>query len=79
MKTIPVSRRSALALTGAVSLAGLLAACSSSSTSQSTDVLQKIKDAGKIRIGMEGTFKPWGYHNEKGCLLYTSPSPRDRG
>ncbi len=69
MKTIPVSRRSALALTGAVSLAGLLAACSSSSTSQSTDVLQKIKDAGKIRIGMEGTFKPWGYHNEKGDLV----------
>lgn len=69
--THSMNRRSAIALTGAVSLAGLLAACSSSSNSSSSaaDKLQSIKDAGKIRIGMEGTFKPWGYHDESGSLV----------
>ncbi|GGH64672.1 transporter substrate-binding domain-containing protein [Rothia aerolata] len=61
-----MTRRSAFALTGALSLAGVLAACSpSSSSSSSEDKLQAIKDAGTIRIGMEGTFRPWGYHDEK--------------
>lgn len=61
-----MTRRSAFALTGALSLAGVLAACSSSSSSSSSeDKLQAIQDAGTIRIGMEGTFRPWGYHDEK--------------
>lgn len=67
----PVTRRTALSLTGASALALALAACGSS-TSGSTaavDKLQAIKDAGKIRIGFEGTFAPWNYHNESGDLV----------
>lgn len=66
-----VTRRSAIALTGAVSLAGILAACSSndSSSSSSKDKLQSIKDSGTIRVGMEGTFRPWGYHDGSGKLV----------
>ena len=26
-----------------------------------------------------GGCRMWNYNNEKDCLLYTSPSPRDRG
>ena len=71
MNNTSITRRSAIALTGAVSLAGFLAACSSSSSSSqdNADKLQKIKDAGKIRIGMEGTFKPWGFHDDSGKLV----------
>lgn len=68
-----INRRSALALTGASALTLGLAACGSSSSSNSAsaaaDKLQAIKDAGKIRIGFEGTFAPWNYHNEAGELV----------
>ncbi len=69
-----INRRSALALTGASALALALAACGSSSSTTSgssaaADKLQAIKDAGKIRIGFEGTFAPWNYHNEAGELV----------
>ncbi|MDY6051490.1 MAG: transporter substrate-binding domain-containing protein [Rothia sp. (in: high G+C Gram-positive bacteria)] len=67
-----ITRRTALSLTGASALALALAACSSSDKTASTaaaDKLQAIKDAGKIRIGFEGTFAPWNYHNETGELV----------
>ena len=32
------------------------------------DLLQKIKAAGEIRIGTEGTYPPYTYHDEKGAL-----------
>lgn len=71
MKNLSMNRRNALGLLGALSLAGTLAACggSSSSSSTSTNRLASIKDAGKIRIGMEGTFRPWGYHDASGALV----------
>lgn len=70
----PVTRRTALSLTGASALALALAACggsdkAASSASAAADKLQAIKDAGKIRIGFEGTFAPWNYHNESGELV----------
>lgn len=70
----PVTRRTALSLTGASALALALAACGSSNNSTSqgvaaADKLQAIKDAGTIRIGFEGTFAPWNYHNESGELV----------
>lgn len=70
----PVTRRTALSLTGASALALALAACGSSSDTASQDVaaadkLQAIKDAGTIRVGFEGTFAPWNYHNESGELV----------
>lgn len=72
MKNVAMNRRNALGLLGAISLAGTLAACgggSSSTASSSENLLEKIKADGKIRIGMEGTFRPWGYHNESGELV----------
>ena len=62
-----ITRRTALSAAGASALALALAACGSSSSS--ADKLQAIKDAGKIRIGFEGTFAPWNYHNEAGELV----------
>lgn len=69
---IEVTRKTALQLAGFSALGTLLAACSNSGTSTSSntaDKLQAIKDSGKIRIGMEGTFKPFGYHDESGELV----------
>ncbi|MFW0109046.1 transporter substrate-binding domain-containing protein [Rothia sp. P7181] len=68
MKTT-LNRRSAIALTGALSLAGLLSACSSSQPAQKTNRLEQIKERGTIRIGMEGTYRPWNYHDESGNLV----------
>ncbi len=69
-----INRRTALAATGASALALALAACggsssTGSSTSAAADKLQAIKDSGKIRVGFEGTFAPWNYHNEAGELV----------
>lgn len=69
-----ITRRTALSAAGASALALALAACGSSSSTTSdssaaADKLQAIKDAGKIRIGFEGTFAPWNYHNEAGELV----------
>ena len=54
-----------------IALAGLgLAACSSSSASDSSqDALTRIKDAGVIKIGTEGTYSPYSYHDDKGDLV----------
>ena len=32
------------------------------------DLLQRIQAAGEIRIGTEGTYPPYTYHDEKGTL-----------
>ncbi|MDY3049997.1 MAG: transporter substrate-binding domain-containing protein, partial [Rothia sp. (in: high G+C Gram-positive bacteria)] len=68
-----ITRRTALSAAGLSALTLGLAACGSSSSSNSAsaaaDKLQAIKDAGKIRIGFEGTFAPWNYHNEAGELV----------
>lgn len=70
MNNTKMTRRNALGLLGAISLAGTLAACGgSSSSSSSENKLDKIKSDGKIRIGMEGTFRPWGYHDDSGNLV----------
>lgn len=68
MNNATVTRRKAFGLLGAISLAGTLAACGGSSASDQNQ-LEKIKSAGKIRIGMEGTFRPWGYHAGSGELV----------
>ena len=40
-----------------------------------------IANSQTIRIGTEGAYPPWNNLNSagelEGCLLYTSPSPRD--
>lgn len=63
------SRRHALAL-GGVSVAALLAACSSEGSSgEGEDFLARIQDSGTIRIGLEGTYRPYAFHDETGELV----------
>ncbi|MDO4917975.1 amino acid ABC transporter substrate-binding protein [Kocuria sp.] len=69
------SRRTVLGATGLVSLGALLSACSSGGSSDASgnapaeDLLEKIQRAGEVRIGMEGTFRPYGYHDSSGALV----------
>ena len=60
-----INRRTVLAGTAFTGLAALLAACgsSSSSTASSTNKLEAIKSAGKIRVGLEGTYRPFSFHD----------------
>lgn len=70
------SRRLALALGGA-SVAAFLAACSSDGGSGSSDggggggedILARIQENGTIRIGLEGTYRPYAFHDETGELV----------
>ena len=69
-----LNRRSALLCATLAGATGLLAACaggsgSGTSSSQTTsDLLEAIKSAGKIRIGVEGTYRPYTYHDASGKL-----------
>ena len=55
-----INRRTVLAGTAFTGLAALLAACgsSSSSTASSTNKLEAIKSAGKIRVGLRAPTAP---------------------
>ena len=66
-----INRRTVLAGTAFTGLAALLAACgsSSSSTASSTNKLEAIKSAGKIRVGLEGTYRPFSFHDSNGTLV----------
>lgn len=61
------SRRLALAL-GGLSIAGFLAACSSDGEG-SEDILARVQENGTIRIGLEGTYRPYAFHDETGALV----------
>ena len=70
------TRRTVLSGTGLAGLAALLSACSSDGGSDASassaapeDALAKIKRSGEVRIGMEGTFRPYGYHDSSGALV----------
>lgn len=67
------SRRLALTL-GGVSIAAVLAACSSggeggTSSAGGEDILARIQDSGTVRIGLEGTYRPYAFHDETGELV----------
>lgn len=70
------TRRLALALGGA-SVAAVLAACSSEGGSGSSDggggggedILARVQENGTIRIGLEGTYRPYAFHDETGELV----------
>lgn len=52
-----------------IALAGLgLAACSGSSNANQ-DALERVKEAGVIKIGTEGTYSPYSYHDDQGKLV----------
>ena len=70
------TRRTALTATGLAGLGALLAACAphgeapeSAGASPAGDSLARIRRAGEVRIGMEGTFRPYGYHDASGALV----------
>ena len=66
-----INRRTVLAGTAFTGLAALLAACGSNSGSaaSSTNKLEAIKSAGKIRVGLEGTYRPFSFHDSNGALV----------
>lgn len=67
------SRRAVLSGTGLAGLVAVLAACSPGGGSEdpgaSEDLLARIQRTGEVRIGMEGTFRPYGYHDDSGALV----------
>ena len=70
-----LNRRSLLLGAALAGTTGLLAACSGgngSGSGSATDapptLLESIKSAGKIRIGVEGTYRPYTYHDASGKL-----------
>lgn len=50
-------------------LAVLAAAGCQGKNNEEKDALQRIKDAGKVRIAQEGTWAPWTYHDESDKLV----------
>ena len=66
-----INRRTVLAGSAFTGLAALLAACGSNSGSaaSSTNKLEAIKSAGKIRVGLEGTYRPFSFHESNGTLV----------
>lgn len=68
-----LSRRLLLRGVGLGTLAMGLSACGSDSDSTSSgpkgDALARIRSSGRLRIGMEGTFQPYGYHDSSGALV----------
>lgn len=69
-----LNRRSLLLGAVLAGTTGLLAACSggngssAGSAQSSSNLLESIKSAGKIRIGVEGTYRPYTYHDASGKL-----------
>ena len=69
-----LNRRSLLLGAALAGTTGLLAACSggngssAGSTQSASNLLESIKSAGKIRIGVEGTYRPYTYHDASGKL-----------
>ena len=69
-----LNRRSLLLGAALAGTTGLLAACSggngssAGSAQSSSNLLESIKSAGKIRIGVEGTYRPYTYHDASGKL-----------
>ncbi len=61
-KTITLALAALLCLT-------LLAGCGGSSGGDGGDLLEQVKEKGKLTIAMEGTWAPWTYHDESNELV----------
>lgn len=82
LKTFTLNQKAkrALQTLGTLGVVTMLAACSTggthaSSGSQGThnsvatgNLLAQVKESGKLRIGLEGTYKPYSFHDENGKL-----------
>ena len=78
------TRRLALALSG-TSVLAVLAACSSEGGSGASDgggsgedVLARIQESGTVRIGLEGTYRPYAFHDGSGELIGFEKEIADR-
>ena len=78
------TRRLALALSG-TSVLAVLAACSSEGGSGASDgggsgedVLARIQESGTVRIGLEGTYRPYAFHDGSGELVGFEKEIADR-
>lgn len=78
------TRRLALAL-GGTSVLAVLAACSSEGGSGASDgggsgedVLARIQESGTVRIGLEGTYRPYAFHEGSGELVGFEKEIADR-
>jgi cystine transport system substrate-binding protein len=77
------SRRSLFAAGSGLGLAALLAACGPSQNRDDDgsvssdgggepadeDILERIRSSGQVRIGLEGTYRPYAYHDDDGKLV----------
>ncbi|EWS81862.1 transporter substrate-binding domain-containing protein [Brachybacterium phenoliresistens] len=77
-----LSRRTTLVAASGTGLAALLAACgpaqnrsedgsvvSDGGSSAAEDTLARIRSSGTVRIGLEGTYKPYAFHDASGALV----------
>ena len=77
--------KKAMAILLAAVLALACTACGGSKNGETKDRLAQIKEKGYIELCTEPYFAPYEYVDPnksgedqyQGCLLYTSPSPRD--
>lgn len=61
-----IMRKSILTLGIAAVLTGVLATCSM--TYAADDELAQIQESGKLKVGVEGTYPPYTYHDDNGEL-----------
>ena len=59
-------RKSILTLGIAAVLTGVLATCSMAYAAD--DELAQIQESGKLKVGVEGTYPPYTYHDDNGEL-----------
>lgn len=66
-----MKKRCLVALLAAVLCISGLAGCAGSGGQTETggDLLAQIRERGEIVVAMEGTWAPWGYHDESGQLV----------
>ena len=61
-------RKSILTLGITAILTGVLATCSMAYAAD--DELSQIQESGKLKVGVEGTYPPYTYHDDDGDDLY---------
>lgn len=47
----------------------VLAGCAPKGEDKEGDLLARVQAKGEITVALEGTWAPWGYHNESGALV----------